>query len=108
MSGIEQPWKELHHRLYFLPKFDRLESDDFREILSEKIGSPMVPLSSPGQMVDGNMDNLSPTIPINISRDPGKVENVYIGADCSPDEIKEYTKLLRSVMTSLLGHMMRC
>ena len=54
-----------------------------------------VPLSSLGHMVNGNMANLSPTIPINISRDPDKVENVYIGVDCSPDEIKEYTKLFK-------------
>ena len=47
MSGIEQPWEELHHRSYFLPKLDHLECDDFREILNKKIGSPMVPLSSP-------------------------------------------------------------
>ena len=88
MSGIEQPWEELHHRSYFLAKLDRLECDDFRAILSEKVGSHMVSLSSPGQMAEGNMANLSPVIPINISHDPGKIENVYIGADCSPDEIK--------------------
>ena len=46
-------------------------------------------------MANGNMENFSPTIPINISRDPGKVENVYIGADYSSDEIKEYTKLFK-------------
>ena len=40
ISGIEQPWEELHHRSYFLPKLDRLECDDFRAILSEKICSP--------------------------------------------------------------------
>jgi len=44
-------------------------------------------------MDKGNMHNLSPTIPINISRDLGKIENVYIGAGCSPDEIKEYTNM---------------
>ena len=70
MYGVEQPWEELHHRSYFLPKLDCMECDEFREILSEKIGSPVVPLSSPSQMVDGNMANLSPTIPINISCDP--------------------------------------
>ena len=53
-----------------------MERDDFREIISKNIGSPVVPLSSPGQMADGNMANLSPTVPINISRDPDKVENV--------------------------------
>ena len=41
------------------------------------------------------MANLSPTIPINISRDPGKIENIYIGADCSPDEIKEYSDIFK-------------
>ena len=95
MSGVEKPWEELHHRSYFLPKLDRMECDDFRVILSKNIGRPVVPFSSPGQMVDGNMTNLSPTIPINISHDPGKVENVYIGASCSLDEIKEYIDLFK-------------
>ena len=79
MSGVEPPWEELHNRSYFLPELDRLEHEDFREVLSEIIGSPMVPLSSPGPMADGNMANISPTIPINMSRDPGKIENVYWG-----------------------------
>ena len=89
MSWVEPPWEELHHRSYFLFEINRLERENFREILSEKIGSPMVPLSSPGQMVDGNMANISPTIPINISCDFGKIENVYIVAECSHTEIQE-------------------
>ena len=48
MSGVKKPWEELHHRSYFLPKLDRMECDDFTEILSENIDSPMVSLSSPG------------------------------------------------------------
>ena len=55
----------------------------------------MVSLSSPGLMADGNMENISPTIPINISCDPGKVENVYIGAECSHAKIQEYTELFK-------------
>ena len=72
-----------------------MECDEFREILTENIGSPVVPLSSPSLMANGNMANVSQTIPINISRDPGKVENVYIGANCSPNEFKEYTALFK-------------
>ena len=34
-------------------------------------------------------------IPINISRNPGTIENVYIGADCSHAEILEYTELFK-------------
>ena len=94
MSGVEPPWEELHHRSYFL---GRLEHENFREVLSERIGSPMVPLSSPGLMADGNMANISPMIPINISRDPGRIENVYIGAECSHAEIQEYTELFKEL-----------
>ena len=70
-----------------------MECEDFREVLSERIRSPMVPLISPGLMADGNRANISPTIPINISHDPGKIENVYIGEKCSHAEIQKYTKL---------------
>ena len=72
-----------------------MEHEDFREVLSERIGIPMVPLSSPGPMADGNMENISPTIPINISRDPSRIENVDIGAECSHAEIQEHTKLFK-------------
>ena len=108
MSGVEPPWEELNHGSYFLPELDCLEHADFREILSEKIGSLMVPLSSPSQMDDENMVNISPTIPINISRDPGKIENVYIGAECSHAEIQEYTELFKEFHESFLGLTMKC
>ena len=85
----------MHHISYFLPELDRLEHEDFREVLSERIGSPMVPLSSPSPMADGNMENISHTIPINISHDPGRIENVYIGEECSHAEIQEYTELFQ-------------
>ena len=48
MSGVEPPWEELHHRSYFLPELDRLKREDFRAVLSQRVGSPMIPLSSPG------------------------------------------------------------
>ena len=95
MSGVEPPWEELHHRFYFLPKLDRLEREDFREVLSERIGSPMVPLSSPSPLADGSMENISPMIPINISHNTGRIENVYIGTECSHVEIQEYTELFK-------------
>ena len=46
-------------------------------------------------MADGNMENISSTIPINISHDPGRIENVYIRAECSHAEIQEYTELFK-------------
>jgi hypothetical protein len=44
---------------------------------------------------EGNMATIAETIPINISRNPGVVENVFIGADCSPEEIHIYTDLFK-------------
>ena len=46
-------------------------------------------------MADGNMETISSMIPMNISRDPGKMENVYIGAECSHAKIQEYTKMFK-------------
>ena len=48
-------------------------------------------------MADGNMVNISSMIPINISHNPGTIENVYIGAECSHAEILEYTKLFKEL-----------
>ena len=41
------------------------------------------------------MANISSTIPINISRDPVNIENVYIGVEFSHAEIQEYTELFK-------------
>jgi hypothetical protein len=44
---------------------------------------------------EGNMATITETIPINISRTPDIVENVFVGADCSPEEIQVYTNLFK-------------
>jgi hypothetical protein len=44
---------------------------------------------------EGNMETIAKTIPINISRTPGIIENVFVGADCSPEEIQIYTYLFK-------------
>jgi hypothetical protein len=41
------------------------------------------------------MVTIAETIPINISRNPGVVENVFVGADFSPKEIQIYTNLFK-------------
>jgi hypothetical protein len=44
---------------------------------------------------EGNMVTIAETIPINISRTPDVMENVFVGADCSPKEIQIYTNLFK-------------
>jgi hypothetical protein len=84
MSGPDRPWDDMHHRSYFLPELVRIEQDEFRSTLSEMVGHVVVPLDTHGIYAEGNMENISPTVTIDISRTPGKIENIYIGVDCSP------------------------
>ena len=63
--------------------------------LSEDVDIPINPLLREGMFVEGNMANISATIPINISVNPDIVENIYIGATCSPEEISIYTALFK-------------
>jgi hypothetical protein len=41
------------------------------------------------------MVSISPTVLIDISRTPGKIKNVNIGANCSPEEILIYNNLFK-------------
>ena len=74
---------------------ERIKHDDFRMTLRNNVGNSMIPLCTHGIYADGNMTHLSPTIPINISWVLGKTNNIYIGPDCSPDEIKIYIDLFK-------------
>jgi hypothetical protein len=44
---------------------------------------------------EGNMATIAETIPINLSRNPGIVENVFVRAYCSPEEVQIYTDLFK-------------
>lgn len=48
--------------------------------------------------VEGNMANISQTIPINILSKPDIIENVFIRVDCSPEEIKIYISLFKEYL----------
>ena len=56
---------------------------------------PINLLATQDVYAEGNMANIAETIPINISRTPDVVENVFVGADCSPEEIQIYTDLFK-------------
>jgi hypothetical protein len=85
MNGSDKPWDDVHHRSYFLLELERIEQDDFRPTLSEIVGHAVVPLDMHGIYAKGNMAIIYSTIQVDISRTPGKVENVNISADCSPE-----------------------
>ena len=94
--------------ILFSPELSRIENQYFRLRLSEDVDIHINPFPREGMFAEGNMVNISSTIPINISVNPDVVENIYIGANCSLEEIAIYTTLLRNSATSLPGHMRRC
>jgi hypothetical protein len=63
--------------------------------LSEIVGHAIVPLDTHDIYAEGNMVSISPTVTIDISCILDKIENVYIGADSSLEEILIYTKLFK-------------
>jgi hypothetical protein len=63
--------------------------------LSEIVGHAIVPLDTHVIYAEGNMVSIHPTISINISCTPGKIENINISADCSLEEILIYTNLFK-------------
>ena len=95
MNEMERPWEDLHHRSY--SSLDLSNMQVVERDLQNSIGYDWFcsPVSTHDVFAEGNMSNISKTIPINISKTPGKIENVLIGADCSPDEIELYTTLFK-------------
>jgi hypothetical protein len=95
MTSPEKPWEDLHHRSYFLPELSRIEAGEFTITMMGDQPRPINLLATQEIYTEGNMATIAATIPINISRNPGVVENVFVGADCSPEEIQIYTDLFK-------------
>ena len=95
MCACDKICKYLHHRSYFLPKLSRIENQEFHVKLAGDADILINPLPREGIFAEGNMENIFVTIPINISMNPNVVENVYIGANFSPEEISIYMALFK-------------
>ena len=63
--------------------------------LLDDVDTPINSLPREAMFAEGNMANISTTIPINISVNPNVVENIYIGGNCSPKEIAIYMALFK-------------
>jgi hypothetical protein len=96
MSVMEDtPWDDGHHRSILFLEQHTLENYQRISTPSTVVFISTVTATSHDVFVEGNLSNISPTIPIDISVKPGIVENVHIGASCSPDEIITYTSLFK-------------
>jgi hypothetical protein len=87
LTGSDTPWDDIHHRSYFLLELRRIEVGEFMLTMTGDRSCPINPLAMHVVYAKGNMETISKTIPIDISRTPSVVENVFVGADCSPKDI---------------------
>jgi hypothetical protein len=97
MNGLDRPWDDLHHISYFLPELRRVEAGEFTTIMNGYVTCPFNLLAMHKIYAQGNMKSISKTIPINICRTPGVMENVFVGSDCSSEEIQIYTELFKEL-----------
>jgi hypothetical protein len=95
MTGPDKPWEYLHHRSYFLPMLRRIEAGEFTITMTGDQPCPINLLATQEIYSEGNMVTITATIPINISRNPDVMENVFVGAECSPEEIQIYMDLFK-------------
>jgi hypothetical protein len=95
MTGLDKTWEDLHHISYFLSELHRIEAGEFTITMTGDQPCPINLLATQDIYAEGNMETIAETIPINISRNPGIMENVFIRADCSPEEIQIYTDLFK-------------
>jgi len=65
-----------------------VEAREFTTTMNGDVTFPINPLATHKIYVEGNMASIAEMIPIEISKTHGIVENVFVGADCSPDEIQ--------------------
>jgi hypothetical protein len=90
MSLEETPWDDSHHRSSFFLKPETIDTHPDTLVLPGILTN-----SHHDVLSEGNLGNIYATIPIDISVKLGIVENIHIGASCSPDEIQTYTTLFK-------------
>jgi hypothetical protein len=97
ITSLNKPWDDLHHRSYFLRELRRIEAGEFTLTMNGDRSCPINPLATHEVYTEGNMETIAKMIPIDISKIPGVVENVFIGEDCSPKEIRIYMDLFKEL-----------
>jgi hypothetical protein len=95
MSMEDTPWDDGHHRSILFLEQDTIESYQWISTPSTVVVISSVPESTHDVLYEGNLSNISPTIPLDISIKPGVVENVHIGASCSVDEVVTYKAIFQ-------------
>jgi hypothetical protein len=95
MSMEDTPWDDGHHRSILFLEQHTLESYQWISTPSTAVIIALVPDSTHDVLYEGNLSNISPTIPLDIYIKPGVVENVHIEDSCSTKEVVTYKSLFQ-------------
>jgi hypothetical protein len=87
MTSPNKPWEDLHHRSYFLPKLSRIKVREFTMTMTGDRSFHTNALATHKIYAEGSMETISKMIPINISRTPSIIDNVFVRAYNSPEEM---------------------
>jgi hypothetical protein len=91
----DNPWDDGHHRSILFMEQQTLENYQRISTPSTVVVITTVPGPKRDVFAEGNLSNISPMIPIDISVKPRIIKKVHIGASCSPDEMVTYTSLFK-------------
>jgi hypothetical protein len=80
MSMEDTPWVDGHHHSILFLEPEIIESYQWISNPSTIVVISSVPESTHDVLYEGNLGNISPTVPLDISIKPRVVENVHIGA----------------------------
>jgi hypothetical protein len=108
MSMEDTRWDDGHHCSILFLEQHTIESYQRISTSSTVVVTSSIPDSTHDVIYEGNLSNISPTIPLDISIKPRVVENVHIGASCSTNEVVTYKSLFQEFRDVLCGAMKRC
>jgi hypothetical protein len=95
LSIDDLPWDDNHHRSSFLPPLEEIHQDIRSVFPPDVTEASQSPILTQDTLSEENMGNISTTVTINISIKEGVVENINLGANCTPDEVVSYTALFK-------------
>jgi hypothetical protein len=95
LSIDDIPWDDNHHRSSFLLPLEEIHKDIHYVFPPDVTNSPQFPILAQDTLSEGNMGNISTMIVIDISIKESIVENINLGANCTPEEVVSYTTLFK-------------
>jgi hypothetical protein len=95
LSIDDLPWDDNHHRSSFLPPLEESHRDIHYVFPPNVTNALQSPILTKDTLSEGNMGNISTTIVIDILIKEGVMENINLGANCTPKEVVSYTALFK-------------